>query len=197
MPNTSATTTFSAPFLIACDVALCTALILLGFFQRRRHFDRFSVAAIMLMCANGACAVLLYRGTDLFPAATFGCAALMLIHGAMVHFSLIIITVEQQQQQKQKEEEEEEYRATTTTTLLLATREMTVDQQEQTRIITTTKSSSSSRRSNNNIIIRTMTVSMQKLFLLLLPFFRVQCVCNHETWVLVAATAGVVSACKM
>ncbi len=113
-------------FLIACNVFLCVMLILLGFFQKRHH-DRFSAAATLLMCASGACAVLLYRGTDFFPAATFGCAALVLIHGTMVHFPLTECT----------------------------------DQ------------------------------------IYSCPAFRFRCVCNHETWVLVAITAGLVSAFRM
>lgn len=113
-------------FLIACNVALCAVLILLGFYQTR-YVDGFSITSAVLMCANGACAVLLYGRTDLFPAAAFGCAFLLLIHGGVVHFPL-------------------------------------------------TECSEHVRSC---------------------PMFRFRCVCNHETWVLVAATAGLVSAFRV
>ncbi len=114
--------------LIACNVFVCVLVIVLGSFQRR-YLDRFSIVATALMCMNGVGAVVLYSGTDLFPAATFGTAILLLIHGAVVHFPLT---------------------------------EYTSDQ-----------------------------------MLHSCPAFRCRCVCNHETWVLVAATAGLVSVCRM
>jgi hypothetical protein len=109
-------------FLIMCNIALCVCVILLGSYQRR-HFDRFSVAAIVLMCFNGMGAVLLYSKTEFFPAAAFGVAIILLVHGAMIHTPPAL--------------EFPEYEC---------------------------------------------------------PAFRVRSVCNHETWVLVAATAGLVSA---
>ena len=108
--------------LIAMNVFICVSVILLGYMQKR-HWDAFSIAACVLVCLDGACAVLVYGRTELFPASAAGVTAILLIHGAMVHFPC----------------------------------ECSV-----------------------------MPHSC--------PAFRVRCVCNHETWVLVAATAGLVSA---
>ena len=111
-----------AVWLIAMNVFICVLAILLGYMQKR-HLDAFSITACILMCGNGLCAVLVYGRTELFPGSAAGATAILLIHGAMVHFPC----------------------------------ECSV-----------------------------MPNSC--------PAFRVRCVCNHETWVLVAATAGLVSA---
>ena len=73
--------------LIAFNVGMCVLMIILGAFQKR-HLDRYSVAAIWLSCLSGVGSVLLYGRTEFFPAAAFGLAAILLIHGAMVHFPL-------------------------------------------------------------------------------------------------------------
>jgi hypothetical protein len=113
--------------LIGFNVCVCTLMILLGFLQQRRCADRYSVAAACLMCADALASILLYAWTDFFPAAAFGLAAILFIHGAVVHFPLY--------------------------------------------------ESADPLRS--------------------CPAFRTRCVCNHETWVLVALAAGAVSAFRI
>ena len=117
-----------AVWLIAMNVFICVLAILLGYMQKR-HLDAFSITACILMCGNGLCAVLVYGRTELFPASAAGVTAILLIHGAMVHFPCYYYCCE-------------------------------------------------------------CSVVMPHSC----PAFRVRCVCNHETWVLVAATAGLVSA---
>jgi hypothetical protein len=112
--------------LIAFNVCACAVMILLGFLQRR-HLDRYSVAAVCIACADAIGSVLLYGRTEFFFAAAFGLAAILLIHGAVVHFPLY--------------------------------------------------ESADPLRS--------------------CPAFRGRFVCNHETWVLVALAAGVVSALRV
>ena len=112
-------------FLITFNVAVCACVIFLATHQRR-HLDRCSIAAIALMCLNGAGAVLLYGRTEFFPAAAMGLAVILLVHAAVLHFPIALVEEPQQ-----------------------------------------------------------------------CPAFRVRCVCNHETWVLVAAAAGLVSAFKV
>lgn len=73
--------------LIAFNVGMCVLMIILGAFQKR-HLDRYSVAAIWLSCLSAVGSVLLYGRTEFFPAAAFGLAAILLIHGAVVHFPL-------------------------------------------------------------------------------------------------------------
>jgi hypothetical protein len=73
--------------LIAFNVCVCVLMILLGFLQKR-HLDRYSIAAILLACVDAAGSVLLYGRTEFFPAAAFGLASILFIHGAVVHFPL-------------------------------------------------------------------------------------------------------------
>ena len=115
-------------FLVVYNVITCVVVIFLGFLQKR-HLDPFSKSAIVVMCLNALCAVLLYSRTEFFPAAVSGMAANLLIHSAMIHFPFL-----------------GEY---------------------------------------------------QESFVLSCPAFRCRCVCNHETWVLVAVTAAVVSALEL
>ncbi len=119
-----------AEFLIAINVVICVLVILLGYLQKR-YLDVFSVLACILMCGNGVLAVLVYGGTELFPASAAGVTSILLIHGAMVHFPLASECTDRM-------------------------------------------------------------MGMQRC-----PAFRIRYVCNHETWVLVAATAGLVSAFRM
>jgi hypothetical protein len=115
-------------FLVVYNVFTCVVVIFLGFFQKR-HLDSFSKWAIVFAILNAMCAVLLYSGTEFFPAAVSGVAANLLIHSAMIHFPLM--------------------------------------------------------------------GECQESFVSSCPAFRCRCVCNHETWVLVAVTAGLVSALEM
>jgi hypothetical protein len=71
--------------LIAINVCVCVLMIFLGAFQRR-HLDRYSIMAIWLACMDGVGSVLIYGRTEFFPAAAFGWASILLIHGAVVHF---------------------------------------------------------------------------------------------------------------
>ncbi len=119
-----------AEILIAINVVICVLVILLGYLQKR-YLDVFSVLACILMGGDAVLAVLVYGGTELFPASAAGVTAILLIHGAMVHFPLASICTDQM-------------------------------------------------------------MGMQRC-----PAFRIRYVCNHETWVLVAATAGLVSAFRM
>jgi hypothetical protein len=112
----------SPEYLVISNVVVCVLLIFLASLQRR-YLDKFSVASIVLVCFDGICAVYLYGGTVYFPAASFGLSAILLIHGAMIHFPLECVGPP-----------------------------------------------------------------------LSCPAFRIRCVCNHETWVLVGITAGLVSA---
>jgi hypothetical protein len=62
-------------------------MILLGAFQRRT-MDRYSVASVLLACWSGLGSVAFYGRTEFFPAAALGLAAILLVHGAVVHFPL-------------------------------------------------------------------------------------------------------------
>ena len=112
--------------LVSGNVCVCVLMILLGFLQKK-HMDLYSLTAACLACVHAVGSVLLCGRTELFPAAAFGFAAILLIHSAMVHFPLY--------------ECADPLRSC--------------------------------------------------------PAFRCRFVCNHETWVLVALTAAVVSALRV
>jgi hypothetical protein len=73
--------------LIASYVVLCTLMILLGAFQKRR-MDRYSIVSTLCAGLAGLGSVFLYGRTEFFPAAALGLAGILLVHGAVVHFPL-------------------------------------------------------------------------------------------------------------
>ena len=63
-----------------------TILVIFLATKQRKPLDRFCVTAIFLLCLLAATSVILLQGTNLFPAASFALAALLLAHRSIVTF---------------------------------------------------------------------------------------------------------------
>lgn len=66
-------------------VAVTIIVIFLATKQRKPR-DRFCLTAVALLCLLAVMSIVLLRGTDLFPAAAFALAALLLAHRSIVQF---------------------------------------------------------------------------------------------------------------